>query len=74
MISFKRLSYFDHFKRMWPPYRRRKDAELKEAIRYLVQHPEAPCMINDIGIIPNGFGRLSDLSNLNTDGSDLWRL
>lgn len=38
-----------------PAYRRRRDAELSLAMRYLVTHPEAACQIDD-DFIPDGYG------------------
>jgi hypothetical protein len=40
---------------VWPAYRRRHDAALREAIRALVQDPSLPCMIEG-RLIPNGYG------------------
>ena len=40
---------------VWPAYRRRRDAALREAIRELVQDPSLPCMIEG-RVIPNGYG------------------
>lgn len=42
---------------IWPAYRRQKDAETKAAIKWLIEHPEAPCIIGD-SYIPNGYGTI----------------
>lgn len=55
MITFKEMSLAERIKRLWPSYRRRRDAEMKEAIRYLVKHPEAPCVIGTT-FIAHGYG------------------
>lgn len=55
MISFCRLTLIERIRMLWPPYRRQKEAEMGEAIRWLVDHPEAPCVIGDT-FIPNGYG------------------
>ena len=57
MIEFRPMSITEKIKRLWPPYRRRRDAEMKEAIRRLVQKPELPVVIDD-HFIPNGYGLL----------------
>ena len=49
------MTLLEGFWRLWPPYRRRHDAALKEAIRDLVNDPSLPCMIGDT-IIPDGYG------------------
>jgi hypothetical protein len=55
VISIGIPSLFDRLLNLWPPLRRRKDAELREAIRFLCEHPEAPCVIGG-RFIPNGYG------------------
>lgn len=55
MIAFTERSMLENIKRLWPAYRRRRDAEMREAIRELVANPSAPCMI-DGAYIPNGYG------------------
>jgi hypothetical protein len=55
MITFKERTLLDSIKRLWPSIRRKQDAELKEAIRYLVKHPEAPCVIGSY-FVANGYG------------------
>ena len=55
MIEFKSMSLLDHILNLWPPRRKRKNAELWTAIEYLVEHPEASCKIGQT-YIPNGHG------------------
>jgi hypothetical protein len=56
MISFQRMSLLRRLA-IWliPSEKRKYDAELKEAIRYLCQHPEVPCIV-ETTFIPDGFG------------------
>jgi hypothetical protein len=49
------MSNLERLLRLWPPYRRRRDAELREAIERLVADPSLPCMVGD-RYIPNGYG------------------
>jgi len=56
MISFKEMSLWEKLLVSLFPNRRRKyEKELRQAIEYLVEHPEAPCSI-DGEIIADGFG------------------
>jgi len=55
MIELKSVSLLDRILNLWPPRRKRKKAELWTAIKYLVEHPEAPCRIGQV-YIPNGCG------------------
>lgn len=62
MIAFQPMSLTERVKRFFSPaYRRRRDAEMKEAIRELVKNPDAPCMIDGV-IIPNGYGESPDIN------------
>ena len=54
MIAFQPMSITERIKRLWPPYRRRRDAAMKEAIKQLVANPQMPCKIGD-HIIPDGY-------------------
>ena len=56
MIAFKSIGLFEMILRFWPPYKRQQDVLTKKMLRYLVEHPEAPCMIDDT-YIPNGYGK-----------------
>jgi hypothetical protein len=55
MIEFKRRSTVESLKMLWPPYRRAAEAEQKRVIRWLIEHPEAPCMVNGC-LVPDGYG------------------
>lgn len=56
VISFEKGSFIERIKyRFWPSYRRKVDAKTRETIKWLVAHPEAPCMIGE-HYIPNGYG------------------
>jgi plasmid stabilization system protein ParE len=57
VISFKEMNLWQKFLiRVFPSRRRKYEKEIREAIEYLMDHPEAPCAI-DGTVIPNGFGR-----------------
>lgn len=55
MIEFRERTLTESIKRLWPPYRRRRGAEMKEAIRKLVADPNAPCVVEGT-FIPDGYG------------------
>ena len=56
IISFERGSFIERMKyRLIPSYRRKVNAETKAAIRWLLEHPEAPCIVDGY-YIPNGYG------------------
>jgi hypothetical protein len=56
MISFKQMNLWEKVAiRLFPACRRKYEHELREAIEYLVRHPEVPCTI-DGTVIPNGYG------------------
>jgi len=56
MIRLIRRSLWDSIKyRLWRPYRERKDAEMREAIRKLVSDPSLACSVEG-EYIPNGYG------------------
>jgi hypothetical protein len=56
MISFKEMNLWEKLLiRLIPARRRKYEKELREAMVYLMDHPEAPCAI-DGTVIPNGFG------------------
>ena len=58
MISFERSTFIDRMKYyLIPSYRKKVDAEMKAAIKWLILHPEAPCMV-DGHLIPNGYGKI----------------
>jgi hypothetical protein len=45
MIGFRPMTLWERIKYLRPSYRKRKDAETYTAIKWLVDHPEAPCAI-----------------------------
>lgn len=45
----------EKIKRLWPPYRRKREAETKTMIRWLVENPDEPCVISG-HFIPHGYG------------------
>lgn len=55
MIAFGPRTLTESIKRLWPPYRRRKDEEMREAISKLVRNPDLPCMVDGY-LVPHGFG------------------
>jgi hypothetical protein len=56
MIEFRPLTACEQFLRLiWPPYRRREEAAMEDAIRRLVDDPALPCVI-DGRVVPNGYG------------------
>lgn len=57
MFVFTEMSLLEKIKRLYPPYRRRRDAEMREAIKQLVSSPEMPCKIGDT-YIRNGLGAI----------------
>ena len=61
MISFQRRSLWKTI--LWfcsARYRANEKAETKAAIKWLVEHPEAECMIGDT-YVPNGYGQPQSL-------------
>jgi hypothetical protein len=72
MIAFKPMSLTEQIKRLWPAYRRRREAEMKEAIRQLVADPSLPCMVGG-HFISSGYGRPVDIGSIRLDG-DRWTL
>ena len=60
MIGLKRITPWQAFiKRVFPARRRKCEAGLREAMRWLMEHPEAPCAIDGV-VIPNGYGSRGD--------------
>ena len=56
MIEFQMMTSRSRLLRLvWPPYRRRQDEALREAIRVLVENPRLPCVIGGT-LVPDGFG------------------
>jgi hypothetical protein len=49
----------DYILRLWPAYRKRQDEETKAAIKWLCEHPEAPCIIGNSIILNAGEGAMS---------------
>jgi hypothetical protein len=57
MIGFSRRTFWQHvLYHFWRPYRERKDAEMREAIKALVANPGASCLVEG-EYIPNGYGQ-----------------
>jgi hypothetical protein len=53
---FKEMNLWEKLAiRLFPGRRRKYEQDLKRAIEYLVNHPEAPCVIEG-EVIPDGFG------------------
>ncbi len=55
MITFSQRTFWDCVRAMWPPYRKQRKEEIEAAIKYLVEHPEAPCIVGN-SYIPDGYG------------------
>lgn len=56
MITLRRMSLQERLRRrLFPNYRRERDEEMRRSIRWLVEHPEEPCLVGD-KLLPNGFG------------------
>jgi hypothetical protein len=55
MISFQRASLFDSILNLWPSRKKRLQVEMRATIKYLVDHPDVPCMIENI-FVPHGYG------------------
>ena len=60
MIVFKKRSLLDSILNLWPPRKKRAEANTKAAIKYLIDNPYAPCVINDY-FIPHGYGEESQI-------------
>lgn len=63
VVIGSRRTVIDRIKRWWPPYRIKQDEETLAAIKYLCEHPEAPCVMNG-HLIPHGYGEQKKLSQL----------
>lgn len=61
MITFVPMSLKDRICYLWPPYKRKREAETKVAIKWLMDHPEVPCIVGNT-LIPNGYGNQDSLS------------
>lgn len=60
MIKLVRMTLKERLKRwLFPRYRRARQEEMRWTIRWLVEHPEEPCIVGD-KYIPNGFGEPPD--------------
>ena len=55
MIKLRRRGFFARLLRIVPAIRRRQDANLRAAIKILVDDPDLSCEIDGI-VIPNGRG------------------
>lgn len=55
MIAFRQMTFKERLLRLWPPHRKRMDAELRASIKWLIDHPEAPCIVEST-FVPNGYG------------------
>ena len=60
MISFQPITLIERIKRIYPPYRDRRDAEAKATIRHLIEHPGESCIIGNT-VINNGYGTRESL-------------
>jgi hypothetical protein len=40
MITLRKLTLWERFLNLWPSRRRKYESELREGIKYLVEHPE----------------------------------
>jgi hypothetical protein len=58
MIAFHRASIWQRLVRLWPARRRQQDADMAAAIAYLVDNPDAPCVVEG-QLIPHGYGEHS---------------
>lgn len=56
MITFSKMRLKERLRRrLFPHYRKQREEEMRLVIRWLVDHPEEPCVIGG-QYIPNGFG------------------
>lgn len=56
MMTFGPMRLWERIKcALLPTYRKQVDTERRAAIRWLVEHPEAPCVIGGV-YVPNGYG------------------
>lgn len=58
MHTFRQRTALESLLMLWPPYRLQREAETREAIRWLVANPDAPCRIGG-ELIANGYGAQS---------------
>jgi len=63
MIVFKKRSLVSSILNLWPPNKKRENENTKAAIKYLIDHPETPCVVGDY-FIPNGYGKNESISML----------
>lgn len=54
MIVFRERTLVESIKRLWPPYRRRRDVAMLAAMKQLVTNPSMPCQLGDV-VIPDGY-------------------
>ncbi len=54
MFSFQPMSIVGRILYLWPSRRKRIDAETRETIKFLIEHPEVPCVIGN-HFVPNGY-------------------
>lgn len=68
MIVFVSMSLRDRLFRLWPPYARRQDSQLEDAITKLVKDPDAKCIFDCI-FTPDMFRNLDgDVSSSSVEG------
>lgn len=58
MHTFRKRTIFESLLMLWPPYRRQREEATREAIRWIVANPNAPCRIGS-ELIANGYGAQS---------------
>jgi hypothetical protein len=62
MIRFGCDTFWNRLKyRLIPSYRCKRDVETKAGIKWLIDHPEVPCLVGNT-LIPNGYGNQDSLS------------
>jgi hypothetical protein len=64
MIIFSSMTFRERVLRLWPPYARRQDSQLEEAIYKIVKNPDMKCNF-DCNFTPEMFTGVA----LGTDGS-----
>jgi hypothetical protein len=55
MMIFKRQGLLEKILEVWPPYRKKNQEKTRAAIKWLMEHPEAPCIIGTT-LIKDGYG------------------
>jgi len=60
MIIFKKRTLLESILNLWPPRKKREEKRTMEAIKYLIDNPAAPCVVNGY-LIPHGYGEEAKL-------------